>query len=45
MNFIVSLGPIMEIKFKEQFDYFVKTSYRMFPEMEDEFNPHEYPEQ
>lgn len=44
MAYSVRYGPFNEQSRKDQFDFFVKIQYHMFPEMADEFNPADYPE-
>ncbi len=44
MTLGISIGPVLDAKLRENFDFFAKIHYKMFPEMEDEFNPHDYKE-
>ena len=44
MTLGISIGPVLDVKLRENFDFFVKINYKMFSEMEDEFNPADYKE-
>lgn len=45
MSYSVRYGPFNDQTRREQYEFYVKINYRMFPEMEEEFNAADYPEE
>jgi hypothetical protein len=44
MTLGISIGPVLDAKLRENYDFYTKINYKMFPEMEDEFDPRDYKE-
>jgi hypothetical protein len=44
MTLGISIGPVLDVKLRENFEFYTRINYKMFPEMEDEFNPRDYKE-
>lgn len=42
MFYSIRYGPFSDPNRKDQFEFYAKVNYRMFPEMEDEFDPADY---
>jgi len=45
MSYSVRYGPFNEHSRKDQFEFFAKIQYHMYPEMSDEFNAADYKEE
>lgn len=43
MKYTILYKPQIEAAKKGKFDFYAKIKYQMFPEMEDEYNPADYP--